>query len=419
MAQGQGFWLNSENGKVIEVNRHELDIKNPEQQARLGMSYSLKSAVEELPNTDDNEDLIKIVAVRAGMVRIRDWQKFVSIQFSAKDSQKKADILYELTKLIRIAQEGKKSPDFRKLSPAAKDLALLLKTSWDLKIDNLATNRSVSITPANLIENAMKDGFLEEKLSIHDKPVKDIKYNPALIQEADKILQKHSHEDLILPLMKKQNLIQEDLTLSRVWQVANDGKHIFAMITAYRQTKNPDQDKINQQRNKNLGDALRSLGYGFTKLNGDWREIGSSQTNSTEKSYFVTVRVPEDELYLAHKSPTVRKFVTAMKNLIQGDPEQDDQIVNADDGFNQDAIAIKPNPKSKIVHLLFKDGNSVPLGEIEFFHDINKSISNLPQDTKDQLFSKIGGVAFSKLDKGNASTNKAGYFRAGKLGRGQ
>lgn len=437
MAQGEGYWYNPKTNIAIQVSRHEVDLKNPSTQKKLNLAPTAVDALNDLTPSPKNEDKIKMLGVRVGLVRVRDWQKFTSVQFY--DSGNKAkDVLFSLAQLIDAHQ----NKDYSKLKGDTKKFTKLLGTSWQLKIDNLKTGDSDTVSPSSFLKKYAEPGYMEEKKEkkMKDKrPVRDIPMSEEGFKEIDKLLEEHDYflEQEISILFededfrkesKKYGILDEDITLSRVWKVANDGEHVFAMLSGFRNTKDP---KVNKARNKVLERILRKKGYGFNKVNGYWAELNrdsvdiSDIDNTKEDSFFVTVRIPEDEIDKGVKGSTVQKFISDMANLIGGKDSEDgtvpemNEVLSGKTGFNQDMIAIKLDPRDPRVFLMNRDKEYFPIGEIEFFSDIRESIKKLPKDISDKLKSGAGGIAFSDLMKAKGGANVGGSFRAGNLKKGE
>ena len=92
-------------------------------------------------------------------------------------------------------------------------------------------------------------------------------------------------------------------------------------------------------------------------------------------------------------------------------PELQD-VLSGEMGFNQDMIAIKPIPTDPRVFLMDREQKSFPIGEIEFFNDIRKTIKSLPKDIRNKLKSGAGGISFTDVKRGRS-------FRAGQLRKGE
>ena len=68
---GNGYWLNPDSGKIIQVGTtHDDWIKNPENAKAIGLpSYAFDDIAQLTPNDVDG---IRMAALRGGLVRIRD-----------------------------------------------------------------------------------------------------------------------------------------------------------------------------------------------------------------------------------------------------------------------------------------------------------------------------------------------------------
>jgi hypothetical protein len=435
--QAKGYWYDPLEDKAKEVFRHEKDIQKPAVQKFFDLDPDVAEEINAIPATPKTEDKIKLLAVEAGLVRARDWQQFFTIQFAGRTKL----VLGRLAKLIEMYKnKSEYEQELKALDEDTRNFARDMAFSMKLKIDDFSGVRpkGVVITPDEFLQRYDESNLLME--SKKKSPVRDIPVDSPVIKEVRKILEDKGYykkrrvqelfEDEQFTIeRKRQGQINEDLTLSRVWKVANDGKHIFAMISGYRGGNDED---VNQQRNKVLEKYLRKNGYGFNKVDGFWAELNrdtvdiDSIEDTKEDSFFVSVPIPEGEIEQGVEGPTAKKFIDDMAEVIEGSPEEDSTVPALRDvlrgatGFNQDSVAIKPDPTDPTVHLMDRDKGSFPLGEIEFFTDIRKNIKKLPEDIRQKLQSGAGGIAFSDLKKrGKAGTNKGGSFRAGNLERGE
>lgn len=294
MAQGLGFWYSPKSNKAIEVSRHEIDIKNPNFQSALELHPAAVSSIGKLPATGKNEDAIKTIAVRAGQVRARDWQKFTTVQLFGTGNRLK-DIVFSLVELIDGYKN--KTDEFNALTKQTKAFAKLLSVSWKLKIDNLATGASESISPKELMDQYNDDDFLEEKDDEMERQIKDIPLSGELIKEAEAHLREHGffkEEDMDLlfesncvrySLDKHKTVINEE-KLSRIWQLANKSDYVWGIITGYR---GDADDKTNVSQNNKLKKDIRDQGYGFWELDGRWKETDAQgkKQDVGERSLFV------------------------------------------------------------------------------------------------------------------------------------
>jgi hypothetical protein len=357
------------------------------------------------------------------------------------------DYLFSLLELIEHAKA--KDETFQSWDKDTKGLARLLATSWMLKMDNLATRATVSVSPNEFLKKYMEDGFMEEKNMDNEKrKVRDIPFSESLIGKVESKLSKYDEyrEEQFSSLFEDTSIrkecakwrildeekLEEDLTLSRVWKMANDGQHVFAILTGHRRPKGVDNSKANIERNKVLEKSIRSKGYGYNKIDGYWVEVGEGGekpedvSSGLEESFFISKPVPESELDAGPEGKTVKNMVQDVLSWIQGDKSEDTTVPRFEEvnsgkvGFNQDAAVIKLDPTSSHIHLLFQDGDTLDLGEVEYFRDIRKEINNLPQDKLQKLGQGAGGIAYSELPKHKSQAiNRSGSFRGGQLKKGE
>jgi len=284
MAQGAGYWYNPNNNVAVEINRHEYDIKNSDVQETLDLHWAAVDELKDLVINRKNEDRIKMIAVEAGQIRARDWQNFFTIQLSAR-KRKLQDALGSIADLINAFKE--KDKKYNILTPDTKNFAKDLAKSWTLKIDNLATKSSQSLSPDEFLKQYADEGFLEEcNWDNSNQPVYDIAFNDDLREEVVNRLEKRGYyRDVEMDNLftsksfivenKRYGIINEtQRSQSRQWYHLID-PGVFGIITAYRGDYENTPDKHgrrNKQRQSELIDRMKTLGFGVVKLHGAWRE---------------------------------------------------------------------------------------------------------------------------------------------------
>ena len=106
---GRGFWLNPSNGRYVEVTRHELTISDAEKMQTLGVAECvLERALGISPFSRQGEDELRMLGVDAGLVRIRDQNTYLAVQFRAPEAAEPAILaqvadVFEQTSLWRPA----------------------------------------------------------------------------------------------------------------------------------------------------------------------------------------------------------------------------------------------------------------------------------------------------------------------------
>lgn len=75
MPSGPGYWLNPETGQSFRVTTHDEWLKDPNRGYRLP-----DEAEQELLNLTDIDE-IRIVGVKAGLIRLRKQKNYFSVQF--------------------------------------------------------------------------------------------------------------------------------------------------------------------------------------------------------------------------------------------------------------------------------------------------------------------------------------------------
>jgi len=389
MAQGEGYWYNPVNNKAVIVTRHEVDIKKPNVQKKLDVNPAVIDALQELPNTSENEDKIKMLAARSGIVCTRDWQKFTSVQFYGK-SNKAKDILFGLGQLI----EAKKDGSFKKLPDDAKSLAKLLGTSWQLKIDNLATGDTDMVSPDEFLNKYAKAGYMEDKTikESRDRPIRDIPMSSELMEEAERRLRKHGFfkEEEIGLLFEDVTVHRENdkfgmykesqRSLSRAWQHLVD-PGVFGIITAYRgdYEKEPDEKgRRNKARQAVLINKIKNAGFGVFKLSGAWDE-GGGEVGREESLLFY----PRKDMW--------ENMTTAGQELFKLTKKWSDE-------FEQDGAIYRniPDPEAPIMLWRNKEENW-ETGEVKDIKDSIKAGKGYKLD--DDISSNQGKLYINKIKK--------------------
>lgn len=285
MPQGKGYWYNPKTNATVIVDRHEKSLKKDEDQKKLGLPNSVKEALNNLPLGETDIDVIRMMGVRAGLVRVRDWLNFLSIQFYAEGNKAK-DVLFSIAELI----EAHRNKDTANLDSDTKMLAKEFSTAPSFKIDNLATKDSDRVSPNEFLEKYAKEGYMEEKKykKENDAPIYDLEASSSLMEEVDSILEEYGYfkeqeiaelfsERQFLSEAKKYNLIDEaQRSQYRAWKhIVDPG--VFGIITAYRgeYQDNPDEKgRRNKERQRDLISKIKAEGFGVFKLYGAWDEGG-------------------------------------------------------------------------------------------------------------------------------------------------
>ena len=98
---GEGWWLNPTNDKCFAVGSTHNDwIRDPQNATRIGLPQDIYEHVMKLsPNQADE---IRVLCVMAGLVRIRDYQNSVSVQYF-NERQRNGPVLWSV--LLRAAPD--------------------------------------------------------------------------------------------------------------------------------------------------------------------------------------------------------------------------------------------------------------------------------------------------------------------------
>jgi len=300
MPQGNGYWYNPDNNVAVEVNRHEYEIKNENTQKKLDLHWAAKEEIDRLPVNKQNEDKIKILAVESGLIRVRDWMKFVSIQLSAR-RKRLENMLGSIADLIQAFQD--KSNTYHALDKDTKAMAILFGTASELRIDNLATQSSQHISPEDFLKTYADAGFLEEKtMKSTDESVHDISMTSEDIHWARKRLAKYDfYKEQDLDILFEDTHVRYSVDnhvsalneekLSRVWQLATKDGYVWGIVTGYRAEYDESE---NIKRNDQLKKDIRKQGYGYWELDGRWQETGEDGTKQDVGERSIFIAAPKD-----------------------------------------------------------------------------------------------------------------------------
>ena len=119
---GAGHWINPKTGQCLQVTTHNDWIRDATNAKSIGLPDEIYLQIMLLPDTAI--DQIRILALRGGLVRIRQQKHYTSVQFWASGDQVEAI----LQAVLRAVTELGIHPDEQ------------------LEIDNLLLGESVSLT---------------------------------------------------------------------------------------------------------------------------------------------------------------------------------------------------------------------------------------------------------------------------------
>ena len=164
---GPGYWLDPDNGKAWPVSRHEEWLSHPENLKAVNLNQRWIDALAKLDvNKPEDTETMRMVGCQAGLIRVRDYNNRLSIQFYAPRSRVKDylwAVMQALPKLMGRAHEHY------------------------LSINNLYDNASADIWSGDF-KQKMKDDepiLRESKIEGH---VNDIPYSAALQESVAKLL---------------------------------------------------------------------------------------------------------------------------------------------------------------------------------------------------------------------------------------
>jgi hypothetical protein len=142
-------------------------------------------------------------------------------------------------------------------------------------------------------------------------------------------------EDLIT-IIESQDLVE--VKLARVWKHATSKKRPVAILTAFR---GEFDTKTNIKRNKQMASEIRSAGYGYFFVDGQFIE---NQGTPEE------VKVKEDSIFVVGKENDSGNLKSLIKKL--------------GNKYNQDAVLYKPEA-TDVAMLIFKDGSEDNIGKFK------------------------------------------------------
>jgi len=130
MKLGRGFWLNPDNFRYLEVQRHEISAKDPAALKKLGYG---KPVIQAMELSGDDEDAIRLRLLRFGAVRLRDYHDGLHVQFyKARGEVRGALEAVQFMHAEDKRSKGKKSGisqawtiNIENMHPAARDHVVL------------------------------------------------------------------------------------------------------------------------------------------------------------------------------------------------------------------------------------------------------------------------------------------------------
>ena len=166
---GNGYWLNPRNGKWIIVRRHEIAVLDPKAMDELGVRDELIHITKQhdpaevwgnpLHLTKEQEDEVRLLGIKAGLVRIRDYGNYISVQFNASPHG-------ERRILQRVAQFLDDTDEWRP----------------QLHVGNLQTNEFKIYNKDELIQYILED-------------IQDIPNNPVIMERLNAVLKRLSNQE--------------------------------------------------------------------------------------------------------------------------------------------------------------------------------------------------------------------------------
>jgi hypothetical protein len=119
--RGPGYWLDWRTGQFDEVYRHDLWLCTPANGQRFGLPATTIDQLVGLHPFKD-EDEIRMLGLKAGLVRMRDQGNYFACEFAAEP--------HEVGDLLRAVEQVLSQTEAR---------------PWELFLFNLATNEQANI----------------------------------------------------------------------------------------------------------------------------------------------------------------------------------------------------------------------------------------------------------------------------------
>ena len=476
---GMGAWYNPDYNAyemLSSIQFHQDSIINRDVQVELGVEDhpAIEALMDDYKNWDDGEfeQKARIMGLLAGLMRIREYTNpnMISVELYHDGDVK--------TKLNRLRQfvgpknlETKKSYSgeymvgrnpltnmfYTSLTGGGKlqitsfkendgDVEIGIQqtfTDYDDFINNtmlenkkiiqegimsdkeLGKNLEECVKMTESIRNDLyyvsQTGKMIKDKQAQEKPDPNRRYNGL-----DHFLENMNKIDMFRDQLMNESVLEEELSLSRVYSLANNKDTTFACISAWRHTNDIE---TNRKRQNVLKELLHSRGYGYKLIDGFWIEAGENIPYPPEESLFTAC--PKD------KNPN--EFINFLNTIClsrdtneNGEKErfsaiEDDEVPSKDDvlnsqgmvNFGQDAIAIKPAGRTDIMYFQFWDGTRSKGDPLNFYANIEKNIDKMSPDARAEAEGKAGGLGYSTLKrrKGRSldTKSRSGSFRTGKL----
>jgi hypothetical protein len=130
---GKGYWLNPENLKFVQVERHEISAKDKHDQKALGLS---KEQMLVLDLVKGSEDAIRLKAVKVGLIRLRDTADGVHVQFYAERGEVSSFLDAVLYIVKKTELKNAWTISIENMHPSAKDYASLPMEEFKSSIED-------------------------------------------------------------------------------------------------------------------------------------------------------------------------------------------------------------------------------------------------------------------------------------------
>ena len=106
MAQGNGYWINGRTGQYAKVTRHEQWLKDEKNLTAFGLTDLIPVLAPYNAFNPQQTDEIRMIGLRAGLIRIRDNKGTIAVQFSAPRGRVSDYLFHVLTCLEKEHEWG-------------------------------------------------------------------------------------------------------------------------------------------------------------------------------------------------------------------------------------------------------------------------------------------------------------------------
>lgn len=183
---GKGFWLDPDDNTMYPVakfrDRHEWWLLDADNQRKVNLRPNTIAALDELkakamePGTAVPADEIRLIGVKAGLIRIRDFRNNIVVQFHARRGRVR-DVLWS----VFLGMDKVMSPS----------------KFAEVVIHNLHDNDSNRLSWSQFQSRLVNDEPILREAVESQPPVHDIPANPELMEAVDRLLGEPPYRDSV------------------------------------------------------------------------------------------------------------------------------------------------------------------------------------------------------------------------------